>query len=51
MESSGRSQGWEAVHLPFEELLRVWHPDKNPESCEVARDLRMLAVSAGFCLK
>ena len=28
--------------LPFEELLRVWHPDKNPESCEVAGDLRML---------
>ena len=25
----------------LQELLRVWHPDKNPESCEVARSLRI----------
>lgn len=26
----------EARQKGFKELLRVWHPDKNPESCEVA---------------
>ena len=31
----------------LQELLRVWHPDKNPESSEVVRSLRIIWISSG----
>jgi len=47
-----KHQGHEARQKGFKELLRAWHPDKNPSSAEIATAVfQMLQAERGRILE